>query len=394
MRTLDVSIVHGLEDGARKAFLEFCYYLSPAVMDVEILEKKVRLQLSDKTPYADDLLTMEIVTLIDTIRAERQGGREEILQSHDGMVVSNEDPWLELLANNEVHEVQPGICYLRGKLADALTAVDAIFRDYAVSLGCKEEFYTSLLPARALLENGYVEGFPHHALFVAHAHRTLAAIREVMASAKRREPVSKSLLGDVGFALAPTVCYHCFETMRNGALQNNTLVTGRNLCHRFEPRDAKKLMRLHVFNMREIVFIGTEEFVASTREKILEFCTHVLLEKWNARFRVVTASDPFFATGKEFVALYQKMGRTKIELQMHIPYCDTWLAVMSFNNHQHKLTKTYNIGSDRTASGCFGVGFERLIYGLLCQKGRNFLQQLAHPEFGDVDFTQGKKSRL
>jgi hypothetical protein len=58
-----------------------------------------------------------------------------------------------------------------------------------------------------------------------------------------------------------------------------------------------------------------------------------------------------------------------------MPHADQWVAVASFNNHEATLTNAYGLtetsaGSDKpTHSGCVGFGFDRLVYGVLCQFG-------------------------
>jgi seryl-tRNA synthetase len=145
------------------------------------------------------------------------------------------------------------------------------------------------------------------------------------------------------------------------------VVSARNSCHRME-RGPERLLRLLAFQMREIVFFGDEERVEDLRLGILAACGR-LLDGWGLRYRVVTASDPFFLTGVERRAVFQQVARSKLELQLEIPHRGEHVAVMSFNHHRRSLARAYQLEPSELASGCFGVGLERLLYALAAQHG-------------------------
>ena len=108
-------------------------------------------------------------------------------------------------------------------------------------------------------------------------------------------------------------------------------------------------------------------------EKNLFHCQSLFVD-WGLKFRVLTASDPFFATGSERKRVYQMAMDLKYELQVYIPHSKSWLAVASFNNHQQSLVVPYNINFNSTSplfSGCVGYGYERLAYALYSQFGTN-----------------------
>jgi len=96
---------------------------------------------------------------------------------------------------------------------------------------------------------------------------------------------------------------------------------------------------------------------------------------WELNFRVIVATDPFFTAGNEKLRIFQSSLNLKYELQLFIPHDESWLAIASFNHHRDSLVNPYDISyknnNAKLNSGCLGLGFERLIYGLYCQKGKD-----------------------
>jgi hypothetical protein len=313
-------------------------------------------------------LKAEVDDLLTTLCREIGDVADEIMTEESGCDVRTDDAWPLLRERGLVHEVEPGICYLLDGLAGACDRIDEVFLGLARDVGAIPATFGTVLPISSVLQNQYLANFPHHALFVATAHQSLSSIRSIAKCSENGGSLGREIAGPIRYLLAPTVCYHCFEAMRGRELRGNNVYTARGFCHRFETRNAEKLFRLHAFNMREIIFYGSFDFVEKTRNQILEFCVALLGTRWGGRLRVVTASDPFFGGGRG-QRFYQAMRRSKYELQLHVPWCDRWIAVMSFNHHERKLAAKYQIGPKGTNSGCFGVGYERLLYALACQKG-------------------------
>ena len=115
--------------------------------------------------------------------------------------------------------------------------------------------------------------------------------------------------------LSPTVCYHCFETLRNQTVPvDGALYTAIAPCHRHESRNISGLSRLQSFTMREIIFFGSDDFVEMNRNEIQEHCKSYFIEL-GLKFRIVTASDPFFTSGAESKRIYQSALALKYEIQ-------------------------------------------------------------------------------
>ena len=127
--------------------------------------------------------------------------------------------------------------------------------------------------------------------------------------------------------------------------------------------------------MREWIFMGNQNFVKiNLNDLIKKF--KIIFNRWKIKYRICTASDPFFSNKEIQKKIFQYSNKLKYELQIYLPFEKKWLAVASFNNHLDTMIKSYNIKSTdkkKLYSGCVGVGYERLLYGIFSQKGINGL---------------------
>ena len=133
-------------------------------------------------------------------------------------------------------------------------------------------------------------------------------------------------------------------------------------------KNYKTLERLQTFTMREYVSYGSKKYVNDfLRLNLKKFIN--IFKKLDIKFRVISASDPFFSEAGIKKIFYQSAQTLKYEMQFYLPEEKKWLAVGSFNNHLDLLTKKYQI-KDKSKfiySGCIGFGYERLLYSLISQ---------------------------
>jgi seryl-tRNA synthetase len=243
-------------------------------------------------------------------------------------------------------------------------------------MGAIEQDCPTTVPLGSLVDCGYLSNFPHHAMFVSHAHRNYPDIRFLgTLSLSSNVPDINQRLESPHALLSPTVCYHCFQAFNGKTLPSNELLfTATAKCHRHEFKQVVGLERLNTFTMRELVFFGSKEYVAS-RISTIQTLIKSLFESWGLHFRIIGANDPFFASSASNKRTFQSLFSLKQELQVRLPYKDKWLAVGSLNNHVTGLVKAFAIkpaGESEPAdlhSGCVGIGFERLALGIFAQFG-------------------------
>lgn len=368
---LQFDLPETLSDEASKILREHIFYLDPLVETVEFAGMTGTVSLSARPASVDDLLA-SISSLAETTAKSFRRVREKVIFQHEGGGEHDIDPLPALIARKDVRRHAPGIFTFQGEFLRLWSGLDEFFRTYALSLGAIEQAYPPTVLAKSMMRNGYLSGFPHHALLVAGVGRTPDRVARFVDACKAVEPIDSDTLAMPEQVLAPTVCYRCFEALGGERLQSpHTIFTGTAHCNRNEGFIEDSLARLQSFMMREIIFIGTNSDVDRIRYRIIQHAQDCVRE-WGLTARLATASDPFFATTEQSKRGYQSLMQLKYEMQFNIPFSDRWISCMSFNNHQQTLVSAYDIvgpNAEDTGSGCVGYGLERLAFAIYSQYG-------------------------
>lgn len=353
---------------AAKELLELVRYLHEKIIDASLDNTVLSIRFRESLGVDMDAVSTSVRELAGWIGESFAKDFGETVYSSAHCPTFTGNPWSHLVNAGLILPVQAGICYLSGSLAELLECADLHFKNYAATLGATLQSYSSIIPFSAAVTNGYLANFPQHVFFVASAHQSLSALKQLAQIKPTDTTPNGRELGAVRYILAPTVCYHCFEALRGQTVEEPKVFSARAVCHRNELYAVDSLLRLQTFNMREIIFYGDAAFVEATRGRVLKHCL-ALCDFLKLKYRVQTASDPFFVSGAEQRRVFQKLTRSKLELQLYIPYRDLWVSVASFNHHAMTLTRKYSVGPSGLNSGCFGVGYERMLYAMIAQLG-------------------------
>lgn len=278
---------------------------------------------------------------------------------------------------------------LGGEFLDSVKRFDKACLDLMKTAVDAEELdVPTTVPLDSMLRNGYVASFPHHVQLACCVHPEMGSIEKVAGLTDSRDAelfLSERMLSPPGAVLSPTVCYHVFEALANAQIAaGGRAITAFGKCHRNEGANTASLSRLQTFRMREWVFFGDAEDVKTRREKGIETFEKAFRD-WGFKFRLLTATDPFFAVGGHRRRPYQAAMDLNYDLQVWLPWSESWISVCSFNLHQSSLTTNYDIGlaGGGTAwSACIGIGYERLVYATYAQFGMDRTEWRC---FGDGD---------
>jgi hypothetical protein len=122
------------------------------------------------------------------------------------------------------------------------------------------------------------------------------------------------------------------------------------------------------FTMREIVFLGSAEFVQRQREgwmaKTARFASGLDLDAGLA-----PANDPFFGAGNRGKKLLQHLKQLKYELSVPL-HSGGSMPIASFNLHERFFTNRFQISlatGEPAHSGCVAFGLERWCMALLAR---------------------------
>jgi seryl-tRNA synthetase len=274
-----------------------------------------------------------------------------------------------------IHFSGVGQVQLIGPALLAVQRVSAMLAAYSAQWSPAQLQTPTLIPAPVLARCDYFRSFPQYVSFVSHLHEDFGTIDGFRTRHQERESLDDQARHDLdipGNCLSPAVCYHVYHRHAGARVPETGLtyeVQGR--CFRFESTNLSDLRRLWEFTMRELVFVGTKEWVLARREEAIAAFIP-LLDSLRLPSEIRTASDPFFvapdATAKTY---FQLSSETKYEISVGLGG-DERLAVGSFNYHTDFFGRAFE--TEAGASGpahsvCVAFGLERLVHAILGHHG-------------------------
>ncbi|MBM7776556.1 seryl-tRNA synthetase [Actinokineospora baliensis] len=285
------------------------------------------------------------------------------------------DPFPELLAGDAAFVAGEGQVGFGEPLLSLVDYLDARLLAIALELPGSREFrYPTLLPTSVLDRFGYFGSFPQFAMFVTRLHNDIDVYNGFVDRYRDGGRLPDDLFAqceDKTYCLPPTMCYHTYHQYTGRRLPSEMVVTSRGKSFRYESRYHTSMERLWDFTIREIVFLGGEDFATGCRNAVMARA-YALLEELELAGHCEVANDHFFGNadtaGK---ILSQRMMELKFELRVPVA-ADRDIAVGSFNLHGQFFGESFDItgpAGGPTASGCVGFGLERLAYAFLCQHG-------------------------
>jgi len=300
----------------------------------------------------------------------------QVLEDHMERTVNYDlDPNIELLRLGELSQEGNGFYTIGPLLSGLIEFFENQFLNLADSFQAKPYRFPTLISAEMLDRVGYFSAFPHSLSFVTHLREDLDVIDDFAQSTKFVSGglnTSSESFTRIQTLLSPAVCYHLYFSLADKQLPGGQLAaTGVSNCFRYEAINMSSLERLWNFTMREIIFVGSKDYVLENREagrtRMQEF-----FETIDFVYRVESANDPFFIGEFRKQAAFQSAFQLKYEIRAFLPFKNDTLAVGSYNYHQdffgRNLDITLEDGSPAHTS-CVAFGLERIAYAFLAQYG-------------------------
>jgi seryl-tRNA synthetase len=169
--------------------------------------------------------------------------------------------------------------------------------------------------------------------------------------------------------LAPAACYPLYPTLTGTLPEKGRLVSLTGWVYRHEP--STEPTRMQAFRVRELILAGSPEGVVEWRDMWLERGVQMLRDLGLPSTADV-AADPFFGRAGVILADGQKAQKLKFEVLIPVISAEKPTAVCSFNCHQDKFGKTFDIrqnNGDVAHTACLGFGLERVVMALFRHHG-------------------------
>lgn len=302
-------------------------------------------------------------------------GRGKILFEQKKCPKYSLDPMVDLKQKNEVVEISEGLFQFQGEFLEIFKSANSAIYDIAKNdFQAIEQESPVLWPIELFRKIDYFDEFPHEALLVSgisKEFKKLDRFSKKYGSDKQYDKIKmeEQFFEPSKYGLQPAVCDTCYYGLRGKANVKNSVFTTYNKVFRNEFSSSGSLDRLPTFSVRDIMFVGSNKFVLSTRQLLIDRLT-IFFKETALDFTIEVADDPFFTNNFE-KKMFQHSFELKYEILARIPFLDKKIAVGSINLHLDTFGKALAIsqGDDIVHSGCIGIGFERLLLALYSQHG-------------------------
>lgn len=315
--------------------------------DAEAIEKKINSYISRFVSSEQD----------EVVCSTRDNTRNYYVESYDEI--------------DDIHYFGHGNIALNGKAKFLFDYFDMTFEKIAQSFGAKTKVYPALLPLESYKKTGYLKRSPQYAIFCCNTFEDMDKLEDIQRSIQ--DGSIQSSLKQPDFALSPSACFHTYIEYENKELQKESVFTFRQNVFRNEGRfNFTEMGRLMDYHVREVVMIGSENFVTKVRKEFLEKVIEIM-KNWGLSFSVSVAADPFVLPKFQKLKKIQKGEKSKYEIKLDCS-SDHSTSVASFNLHGTAFTDPFNIrvnDNNETVTGCIGFGIERWVIAFWCQYGNN-----------------------
>lgn len=247
---------------------------------------------------------------------------------------------------------------------------------YKKAFAAKDGHFPAMIDADTLHKCGYFDSHPNAVTFLGNVIEDFDAIEEFRLANSCSEgaliPPHDHVHID-GMCLNPAACFPCYPTL-TGKTIDGEAYSWLGRVFRYESRNIRGLDRLYEFNVRELVFVGNEDYVRACRMKALPIVEE-LAALMDIDCKVQTATDPFFATVSAAKKFWQAAQEVKNEIKIPALGADgeiKQLACGSINLHGNFFGKRFDIkGTDGepVQTGCVGLGIERWVLAAFTQHG-------------------------
>lgn len=243
------------------------------------------------------------------------------------------------------------VCYDE-KNNSILSEVDTHFKDIAIEMGADEYHIPALISKDIIQRCGYFSTFPQHLTSV-------SSLRNIEKKRAFESDINEGGNCNCELYLTPAACLHLYPMFENSMIDEK-IITTRARVYRYENAGFNGSTRLWDFTVREIVFIGTKEFVNDKLE-LMKLHTKEFAKKIKLDVSISAACDNFYPTKHNLVKMkLQKNNSMKYECITKIDNND--IAICSYNYHGTHFSKEFNFDNKGSiVTGCVGYGLERWV---------------------------------
>lgn len=352
------------EDTDVNEFIKSICFVSPDIQNIAIVKECIEIDISDESK------TMEIREMLIDMMSKYTISSKTIETYYKNYLINRKFYDISTL-ENEVFFFGNGQIGFGEKGKFLFDFLDSEFSEIAYELGAVEKLYPVLLPLDDYSMTGYVRKTPQYAIFCSTVNESLKDLEQT--DAAMHDKKVKEIIKEPRFALSPSACFHTYIEYKDKTLKDNTIVTFRQNVFRNEGRlNYNEIGRLCDYHVREIVMIGSNEFILESRNKIMQKSKE-LMSKLQLIGDISLASDSFVVPKMQMYRKIQHIDKSKYEMHLNISP-DKSISTASYNLHGKAFTDPFNISVENcedTVTACVGFGLQRWVLAFFLQHGLN-----------------------
>ncbi len=351
------------EDFNIKEYEKQISFISSTITGYKIQNRTLIVDFDDSCD-ADELEQMIKSSMQGFLGKEDTGSPEVLAENKRSRVYTSRE---RILNGKYIKSYGDGRIVLKDRAVWLFEYFDSVFRQFALELGAEEERYPVLLPVKAYADTGYLRNSPQYSMFCSEAIEDMEVLRQLRTVETRTE---KDFLNPAYYVLSPSACFSVYESYRGRTLPENCTITLCQNVFRNEGRfNWKDFGRLRDYHVREIVFIGSREYVTDSRNRIMDK-TIEYMKQTGLAGTVESSADHFIIPQMQKFKMIQMKKKLKYEWRLPVGEMEE-MAVASFNLHGFNFTRPFGISVNgtETVTGCVGFGLERMVLAFLSQFG-------------------------
>ncbi|MBA3771275.1 MAG: hypothetical protein H0X13_01940 [Ramlibacter sp.] len=357
-------------------------YVSEDLVSLRVIEDQTQVKVTHKASGDSEKVRDKATRFLDAMlqRFRRIEPTVHFRRQGSAMAKPARKVFQQLEERHWAFQHSEGVVSLSGPALDLMNAVDGTFsREYKRRFSAVMRAYPAMIKASLLARCGYFEMHPNALSFVSHLVNDfdeIEAFRQANSASTELRTTHSGAFAPVHHCLNPAACFPCYENLENQTIDADGLVlTWKGRVFRYESSNTAGLDRLGEFNVRELVFIGTDEFVMKGRADAMAL-TIAMMGEWDLSGRIETATDPFFATVYADKTFWQETMDVKYEVCLDVEPKDDGaprsIAAGSMNLHGAFFGDRFNIRDhlgEPAFTGCVGWGLERWVLAVFSQHG-------------------------
>jgi len=383
LKKLSIELDGDVDEELAADIVKESVFVSDHLQSLVVNDNKIEFEISCKVESEIEAVEQKVKRYVNAMVTGHRAVPEHVLAESGRKKCSSidNDVFEKLLRRGWVSKIGDGHLSFSGPALNLFNYIDhCISTTYEEVFSPEDRHFPAMLPANVLAKAGYFDSHPNNVSFATHLKNDFDVIedfRQKFGSRSDMHDLSIDSVATPHVCLNPAACLPSYFTLENTRLEANLVMSWLGRVFRHESKNVEGLERLWEYNVRELVFIGDAEFVLEKKQDSVETICGIL-DKLELDYRIVSSTDPFFATVSAIRKFYQKSMQAKFEVKLQINAASdsrskgTEVAAGSINLHDSFFGERFNITSvsnEIATSACIGLGIERIMLACFSQHG-------------------------